>query len=57
MPSKSTGEALIQATGDDYRLVRIRAAAALAAYPREVISAGLKEADVERIREATLEFM
>jgi tetratricopeptide (TPR) repeat protein len=33
MPSNDTFQALIEATGDDYRLVRIRAAAALSGFP------------------------
>jgi tetratricopeptide (TPR) repeat protein len=36
-------EALLDATGDEYRLVRVRAAAALAGYPRERLAAAAKE--------------
>jgi hypothetical protein len=33
MPTKEAVRALVAATGDEYRLVRVRAAASLAAYP------------------------
>jgi tetratricopeptide (TPR) repeat protein len=45
--------ALLAATGDEYRLVRVRAASALAAAPRE----GLSPADAESLRRATDEFL
>ncbi|MEO0249326.1 MAG: HEAT repeat domain-containing protein, partial [candidate division WOR-3 bacterium] len=46
-----TRDALLSATEDEYRLVRIRAAAALAAYPREL----LNEKDLQRLEAASAE--
>jgi len=46
-----TRDALLAATEDEYRLVRIRAAAALAAYPRELLS----EKDLQRLEAASAE--
>ncbi len=39
-PAPETRDALLQAAGDDYRLVRIRAARSLAAYPDNLLSPG-----------------
>lgn len=46
-------DALLKAAGDDYRLVRVRAAAALAAVPEE----RLPEAQRRRVRDAMAELM
>jgi tetratricopeptide (TPR) repeat protein len=46
-------DALLRATGDDYRLVRIRAAAGLLEYPRR----DLQPADAERLARATDEYL
>ncbi|MEW6659249.1 MAG: ammonia-forming cytochrome c nitrite reductase subunit c552 [Thermodesulfobacteriota bacterium] len=50
-------DALLAAVGDDYRLVRIRAARTLAAYPRELLSAAeqlrLEKADRELLASLT----
>jgi len=52
MPSSATTKALLEATGDDYRLVRIRAAMALAGYPAYL----LKDEDRSKITRATEEY-
>ena len=46
-------EALLKATEDDYRLVRLRAAGALAPYPRNLLTA----ADQHRVDQATQELL
>ncbi|RJR33395.1 MAG: ammonia-forming cytochrome c nitrite reductase subunit c552, partial [Deltaproteobacteria bacterium] len=48
-----TRDALLHCLGDDYRLVRIRAAASLAPYPRELLSAG----DQDRLDAANKELL
>jgi tetratricopeptide (TPR) repeat protein len=48
---QENGEALFQATGDDFRLVRVRAAAALASIPDE----NLPKAQRERVQKAMAE--
>ena len=53
IPSTESLQALIQATGDDYRLVRVRAAAALSPYPG-MISGGEYS---EKIKKATEEYL
>ncbi len=53
LPSAETGEALVKATGDDYRVVRIRAAASLAGFPRFT----LKEEDQKKLEKATEEYV
>lgn len=52
-PTPDGVAALLAATGDEYRLVRIRAAASLAGVPRERLS----EADQLSLRRATDEFL
>jgi len=52
-PTQDGVAALLAATGDEYRLVRIRAAAALAGVPREQLS----EADRLALERATDEFL
>ena len=56
-PSKQTGRALIKAAGDEYRLVRIRAAGALAGYPKLLAEIVLDETDRENLKKATKEFI
>jgi tetratricopeptide (TPR) repeat protein len=51
-PSPQTTRALLEATGDDYRLVRIRAAMALAGYPAYL----LKDEDRSKFAKATEEY-
>jgi len=51
-PSPQTNRALLEATGDDYRLVRIRAAMALAGYP----GYPLKDEDRSKFAKATEEY-
>lgn len=46
-------QALVTATGDDYRLVRVRAAASLAAYP----NVALNEADKRSVQAANNEYL
>jgi tetratricopeptide (TPR) repeat protein len=53
MPSRETGDALIEGTGDDYRLVRARAASALVGYPRLF----LRDENREQVEEATGEYL
>ena len=48
-----TRDALVRATGDDYRLVRIRAAASLAGVPSDALPAGQQES----VRKATDELI
>ncbi|MBC8421046.1 MAG: tetratricopeptide repeat protein [Desulfobacterales bacterium] len=57
MPSKETGEVLLGATGDDYRLVRVRAAASLASYPRLLARILEKDQDLKNLHNATQEFL
>ena len=52
-PTREVLQALVTATGDAYRLVRVRAAASLAAYP----NLPLNEADRKRVEAATREFL
>jgi tetratricopeptide (TPR) repeat protein len=52
-PSPQTTRALLEATGDDYRLVRIRAAVALAGYPAYL----LREEDRAKFGKATEEYL
>lgn len=53
IPSKQTSEILLAATRDNVRLVRIKAAAALAGYPRFA----LKDKDRESMDRATKEYL
>jgi tetratricopeptide (TPR) repeat protein len=53
MPSIETGEVLVEATDDDYRLVRIRAAGALASAPIQF----MEEKHRERVEKATEEYL
>jgi tetratricopeptide (TPR) repeat protein len=53
MPSREAFLALLRATGDDYRLVRVRAAMALAGYPRT----SLKKEEFELLDKATEEYI
>jgi tetratricopeptide (TPR) repeat protein len=56
-PSQETGKVLLEATGDDYRLVRIRAASALASYPRFFAPILLEDQDRQNLDEATEEYL
>jgi tetratricopeptide (TPR) repeat protein len=56
-PSQETGKVLLKATGDDYRLVRIRAASALASYPRFFTTILLQEQDRQNLDKATKEYL
>ena len=53
VPTQESVLALVEATGDDYRLVRIRAAAALAGYQ----NLPLKEADKKKVEAANKEYL
>ena len=53
IPSKDTSQILLAAAGDDVRLVRIKAAAALAGYP----PFALKDKDRESLDKATKEYL
>jgi tetratricopeptide (TPR) repeat protein/nitrate/TMAO reductase-like tetraheme cytochrome c subunit len=52
-PGQDSLQALVTATGDSYRLVRVRAAASLARYP----AASFQGADQERVQKATEEYL
>jgi tetratricopeptide (TPR) repeat protein len=52
-PTAEVLKALVTATGDEYRLVRVRAAASLAAYP----NLPLNEADKKKVEAATKEYL
>jgi tetratricopeptide (TPR) repeat protein len=56
-PSQETGNVLLEATGDDYRLVRIRAASALASYPRFFAPILLEDQDQQNLDKATGEYL
>jgi tetratricopeptide (TPR) repeat protein len=51
--SRESFQALVMAAGDDYRLVRVRAAASLAHYP----AAWLQGEDQEKVQKATQEYL
>jgi tetratricopeptide (TPR) repeat protein len=53
VPTKDAVKALVKATGDEFRLVRVRAAASLAAYPKLPLS-GADEKSVEAARKEYL---
>jgi tetratricopeptide (TPR) repeat protein len=53
VPTKDAVKALVKATGDEYRLVRVRAAASLAAYPK----LPLGEADEKSVEAARKEYL
>lgn len=53
VPTREAIKALVEAAGDNYRLVRIRAAASLAAYP----DIKLNKADADSVEAATKEFL
>jgi len=57
IPTMESVQALVEATGDDYRLVRVRAAAGIAAFPRMTMppayQARLKKADDEYLASLT----
>jgi Tfp pilus assembly protein PilF len=53
LQSDDTGKALVEAVKDDYRLVRIRAAASLAGFPKFA----LNEGDKKKVEEATEEYL
>jgi tetratricopeptide (TPR) repeat protein len=55
-PSRETVQALLDATGDEYRLVRIRAAAGLAGYPEERLTGEVKTR-VEKANKEHLSFI
>jgi tetratricopeptide (TPR) repeat protein len=55
--SEKTIEALIEASGDEFRLVRVRAAASLAGAHRSLARTGLSPNRIETIRKATMEFL
>lgn len=52
-PSKESFQALVAAAGDSYRLVRVRAAASLAAYPPNWVQAQ----EQKRVQQATEEYL
>ncbi len=52
-PSREGVQALLDATGDEYRLVRVRAAAGLAGYPMDRLSGAVKA----RVEKATKEYL
>jgi tetratricopeptide (TPR) repeat protein len=51
--TRESYQALMEATGDSYRLVRVRAAASLAHFPAPLV----KEADEGRLKKATAEYL
>jgi tetratricopeptide (TPR) repeat protein len=53
VPTRSAAGALVKAAGDDYRLVRVRAAASLAVYP----NLPLTEADRKSVEAANREYL
>jgi len=53
VPTREAVQALVTAAGDDYRLVRVRAAASLAGYP----NLPLNEADRRSVEAATKEYL
>jgi tetratricopeptide (TPR) repeat protein len=53
IPSTESLQALIEATGDDYRLVRVRAAAGIAAFPKMVVPPAYRE----RLKKANDEYL
>ena len=53
VPTREAVQALVTAAGDDYRLVRVRAAASLAGYP----NLPLNEADVRSVEDANKEYL
>jgi len=57
IPSKETSQVLLEATGDDHRLVRVRAAASLASYPRLLASILETDRDLRNYDKATGEFL
>jgi tetratricopeptide (TPR) repeat protein len=57
MPLRETGKALIKGTGDEYRLMRIRAAGALTGYPGLLVRVLLKDRDTANLDKATDEFV
>jgi tetratricopeptide (TPR) repeat protein len=57
MPLRETGQALIEATSDEYRLVRIRAAGALTGYPGLLVRVLLKDRGTANLDRATDEFV
>jgi len=52
-PSREGVQALLEATGDEYRLVRTRAAAGLAGYPTDRLSGGVKT----KVEKANMEYL
>jgi tetratricopeptide (TPR) repeat protein len=57
MPSMETLQALIKATGDDYRLVRVRAADALSVYRDTIAEMQLENKDKRNMSKAKKEFI
>lgn len=57
LPSEKVCEALIAATGDDFRIVRIKAAASLGGFAPWLAQMKLNEEAIDNIRTATLEFL
>jgi tetratricopeptide (TPR) repeat protein len=57
MPSMETLQALIKATGDDYRLVRVRAADALSVYQDTIAEMQLEKRDKRNMEKAKKEFL
>ena len=57
MPSMETLQALIKATGDDYRLVRVRASGALSVYRDTITEMQLEEKDKRNMAKAKEEFL
>ena len=52
-PTREAAQALLRATADDHRLVRVRAAAALSGFPEAL----LKDQDLSNVRSATDEYL
>jgi tetratricopeptide (TPR) repeat protein len=57
MPTRKTGEALVKATGDEYRLVRVRAGGALTDYPGLLLAPLVRDQDAANLDKATDEFV
>ncbi len=56
MPTTESLQALIEATGDDYRLVRVRAAAGIAAFPPMTVPDAYR-AQLKKANEEYLDFI
>ncbi len=56
-PSQEAIQALVKASGDDYRLVRIRAAGSLSGITRDMAKIGLDDDTKKKLRDATKELV